>query len=99
MNLERPRRSGESGVVLVHVLVMAVLLVILATGVMKIVFSNHVLIAHVKTKAHAIEYRGKTLPVSPGMTATVDVLTGHKTVLTYLLKPLNKATENAFRER
>lgn len=56
-------------------------------------------IAHVKTKAHAIQYRGKTLPVSPGMTATVDVLTGQKTVLTHLLKPLNKATENAFRER
>ncbi|HBL15892.1 MAG TPA: hypothetical protein DD417_03780, partial [Elusimicrobia bacterium] len=40
---------GEAGVVLVHVLIMAVLLIILATGVMKIVFSNHVLIAHVKT--------------------------------------------------
>ena len=56
-------------------------------------------IAHIKTNAHAIDYRGKSLPVSAGMTATVDILTGHKTVLHYLLKPLNKATENALRER
>ena len=48
MRLPRLPR-GEAGVVLVHVLIMAVLLIILATGVMKIVFSNHVLIAHVKT--------------------------------------------------
>jgi len=45
--LQRHLRS-ESGVVLVHVLILAVLLTILATGLMKIVFSNHVIVAKVK---------------------------------------------------
>jgi adhesin transport system membrane fusion protein len=34
----------------------------------------------------------------PGMIATVDITTGHKTVLDYLIKPLNRAKE-ALRER
>lgn len=38
-------------------------------------------------------------PIIPGMTATVDVLTGQRTVLTYLLKPLIKAKDRAFTER
>jgi adhesin transport system membrane fusion protein len=33
------------------------------------------------------------------MVATVDVVTGQKTVLQYLLKPINKARENALSER
>jgi adhesin transport system membrane fusion protein len=41
----------------------------------------------------------KSLPIIAGMTVTVDILTGHKTILDYLLKPLNKAKENALRER
>ncbi|WP_054181201.1 HlyD family type I secretion periplasmic adaptor subunit [Trabulsiella odontotermitis] len=40
----------------------------------------------------------KTFPVFPGMIATVDIKTGNKTILQYLLKPLNKAKE-ALRER
>jgi adhesin transport system membrane fusion protein len=39
------------------------------------------------------------LPIIPGMTATVDILTGHKTVLDYLLKPILRARERALRER
>jgi len=38
-------------------------------------------------------------PVIPGMTAEVDVLTGNKTVLSYLLKPVLKAKAYALRER
>lgn len=56
-------------------------------------------VAHVRTKANGFEFQGKTLPVAPGMTGTVDVVTGHKTVLHYLLKPVNKARERALRER
>lgn len=41
---------------------------------------------------------GKRLPITPGMIATVDVHTGSKTVLEYLLKPFNRARE-ALRER
>lgn len=39
------------------------------------------------------------LPIIPGMTAEVDVLTGRKTVLSYLLKPVLKVQANALRER
>ncbi len=37
-------------------------------------------------------------PIFPGMISTVDIKTGSKTILDYLLKPLNKAQE-ALRER
>jgi adhesin transport system membrane fusion protein len=33
------------------------------------------------------------------MTASVDILTGKKSVLDYLLKPILKASQNALRER
>lgn len=39
------------------------------------------------------------MPVIAGMTAEVDVLTGNKTVLSYLLKPVLKAKAYALRER
>ncbi|KVH69030.1 hemolysin secretion protein D [Burkholderia cepacia] len=52
----------------------------------------------VETDANALEVAGRRLPILPGMQATVDVRTGEKTVLDYLLKPIFKARE-AFRER
>jgi len=39
------------------------------------------------------------MPIIPGMTAEVDVLTGKKTVMAYLLKPVLKAHSHALRER
>ena len=39
------------------------------------------------------------MPIIPGMTAEVDILTGRKTVLSYLLKPVLKAHAYALRER
>ena len=39
------------------------------------------------------------LPIIPGMTASVDILTGHKTVLEYLLRPILRAKDTALRER
>ncbi|BDQ37109.1 HlyD family type I secretion membrane fusion protein [Pseudodesulfovibrio nedwellii] len=59
---------------------------------------NHYLVK-VRTKQNAIVYRGQKLPIIPGMTAGVDVLTGKKSVLDYLLKPILKAKQNALRER
>ena len=41
---------------------------------------------------------GKELPIIPGMVTTTEILTGRRTILQYLLKPLNKAAE-ALRER
>ncbi|WP_423332457.1 HlyD family efflux transporter periplasmic adaptor subunit [Rhizobium wenxiniae] len=53
----------------------------------------------VKTEKDALEnHVGKTFPISPGMVATVDIHTGQKSVMDYLLKPFNKAKE-AMRER
>lgn len=42
---------------------------------------------------------GPGLPIIPGMVAQVDVLTGKKTVLSYLLKPVLRAKANAMTER
>ncbi|MGQ0622444.1 MAG: HlyD family type I secretion periplasmic adaptor subunit [Panacagrimonas sp.] len=42
---------------------------------------------------------GENLPIIPGMVAEVDIITGKKTVLSYLLKPVLKARANALRER
>lgn len=42
---------------------------------------------------------GEPLPIIPGMVAEVDILTGKRTVLQYLLKPFLKARHKAFRER
>ncbi len=39
------------------------------------------------------------MPIIPGMTAEVDVLTGKKTVMSYLLKPVLRAQSHAMRER
>jgi adhesin transport system membrane fusion protein len=39
------------------------------------------------------------LPIIPGMTAEVDVLTGNKSVMSYLLKPVLKVRDGALRER
>jgi len=52
-----------------------------------------------RTQKNAILYRGESLPIIPGMTASVDILTGKKSVLDYLLKPILKAKQNALRER
>jgi adhesin transport system membrane fusion protein len=41
---------------------------------------------------------GQEFNITPGMVATVDIRTGEKTVLDYLVKPFNKAKE-ALRER
>ncbi len=42
---------------------------------------------------------GPGLPVIPGMVAQVDILTGKKTILSYLLKPVLRAKANALTER
>ncbi len=52
-----------------------------------------------RTTSNALTYKGEKLPIIPGMTASVDILTGKKSVLDYLLKPILKAKQNALRER
>ena len=42
---------------------------------------------------------GKDLPVIPGMTVQLDIMTGKKSILSYLMKPITKAKNNALTER
>jgi membrane fusion protein, adhesin transport system len=52
----------------------------------------------VRTKNSTLTNNGKELPIIPGMTASVEIRTGEKSVLDYILKPVLKARE-AMRER
>lgn len=58
--------------------------------------TNTFYVVRVRTKQ--VNFSEK-MPIIPGMTAEVDVLTGKKTVLSYLLKPVLKAHAYALRER
>lgn len=55
--------------------------------------------AYIRTDSDKLQNKvGKDFSITPGMVATVDIRTGEKTVLDYLVKPFNKAKE-ALRER
>ncbi len=54
---------------------------------------------YLRTEKNSLERHGEKLPIIPGMTATAEILTGEKTVLEYLLKPILKARDRALRER
>ncbi len=54
---------------------------------------------YLRTDQSSITHQGAELPIIPGMTTTVEVLTGKKSVLDYLLKPILKARDRALRER
>ncbi len=53
----------------------------------------------VRTDKNHLVRGTETLPIMPGMVASVDVLTGRKTVMNYLLKPIFKAQQRALTER
>lgn len=53
----------------------------------------------VSTDKSTLERDGKAYSIIPGMICSVDIKTGRKTILTYLLKPINKAREEAMSER
>jgi adhesin transport system membrane fusion protein len=53
----------------------------------------------VKTDESVLRKGDKSLPIIPGMVASVDIMTGKKSVLDYLLKPILKARYEALRER
>lgn len=53
----------------------------------------------VRTHETALKRKGQVLPIIPGMVASVDILTGKKTVMQYIMKPLIKTVGNAMKER
>lgn len=52
-----------------------------------------------RTYETELKRKGEVLPIIPGMVASVDILTGEKTVMQYLLKPFVKTLGNAMNER
>lgn len=54
---------------------------------------------YLRTAQNTLVHQGNELPIIPGMTATVEILTGKKTVLDYIMKPILKARDRALRER
>ena len=53
----------------------------------------------VKTDKNFLERRGKKLPIIPGMIASVDIVTGKKTILDFILKPILKVKQDSLHER
>jgi len=53
----------------------------------------------VRVRTHRPTIGEKNLPIIPGMVAEVDIMTGRKSVLSYLLKPVLRARQYAFTER
>lgn len=53
----------------------------------------------VETDRTYLGNREGDLPITPGMQATVDIKTGERSVMDYLIKPVLKLRDEAFRER
>lgn len=53
----------------------------------------------IKTDKSYLEKNGEKMEIIVGMTANVDIITGKKTILDYMLKPILKAKYNAMTER
>lgn len=53
----------------------------------------------VRTNETSLTRKDEVLNIIPGMVASVDILTGEKTVMQYILKPLVKTLDNAMNER
>ena len=54
---------------------------------------------HVRTHKNYLGNETNPMPIIPGMIATVDIITGEKTIMDYILKPLKRAQEAALSER
>jgi adhesin transport system membrane fusion protein len=53
----------------------------------------------VRTSERFRDETGKLLPITPGMVAQTEVITGKRSILDYLLKPIFQAKSRAFTER
>lgn len=53
----------------------------------------------IETEKNYLEKDGEQLPIIPGMIASVDIKTGKKTILDFILKPILKTKDNALHER
>ena len=53
----------------------------------------------IRTDEATLTNNGRSLPILPGMVAEVDILSGKKTILNYLLAPVTRVKDRAFREK
>lgn len=53
----------------------------------------------IETDRAFIEKNGRRLPIMPGMICDVEIITGRKSILSYLFKPVLKAFDEAMTER
>ena len=60
---------------------------------------NDFYLVRLRTKQNYLGGKDKPLPIIPGMVVSVDILTGKKSILSYLLKPVLRAKYTALRER
>ncbi|MEA3373641.1 MAG: HlyD family type I secretion periplasmic adaptor subunit [Campylobacterota bacterium] len=60
---------------------------------------NNFYLVRIKTDENHLEKNGEKNDILVGMVANVDIITGKKTVMDYLLKPILKAKDSALRER
>nr|WP_229779478.1 HlyD family type I secretion periplasmic adaptor subunit [Pseudomonas matsuisoli] len=60
---------------------------------------NSFYIVRLRTEKNHLGTDDKPLLIIPGMVASVDIITGEKSILSYLLKPILRARGEAFRER
>ena len=56
-------------------------------------------IVQIETDRSQLQRSGEDYPIIPGMIAQAEILTGRKSILSYLLKPINKARQEALTER
>jgi len=60
---------------------------------------NTFYLIHVETQKNYLGSKEHPLNIIPGMTASVDIVTGKKTVIQYILKPILKSKQYVFSER
>jgi adhesin transport system membrane fusion protein len=53
----------------------------------------------IETEKNYLEKHGEKFPIIPGMIASVDIITGKKTIFDFIMKPLLKTKDNALHER
>ena len=50
----------------------------------------------IKLSKHALKVRGKDVALTPGMTATGEIVTGRKSILTFVIEPVTRKFSEAF---
>ncbi|NOQ16913.1 MAG: HlyD family type I secretion periplasmic adaptor subunit [Methyloprofundus sp.] len=60
---------------------------------------NPYYLAHIELEKNYVGDNPERMKIIPGMTVQVSIITGSKTILDYLMKPVSRGFKNAFQER